>query len=242
MGQNYIIKAGSTFLKTQRTLGDFDCWIQRALGSCAEVTVVDIEAGDKLPAPEFCDRVIISGSQNRVTDNLPWHLELEQWITQAVELEVSILGIGLGHQLIARALGGSVGEHTQGIEVGTVEIAVDQTNAAQDPLFGGFSGSFTGHTSHRQSITRLPPHAVSLASSHFENNQAVRYAASVWGVQFHPEFTTEIIEEYIVQQRKDLINEWFDVGKLLSEVKESPEALGLIPAFLTLVQEKRMAS
>ncbi|MGL1904080.1 MAG: glutamine amidotransferase [Fibrobacterales bacterium] len=242
MGQNYIIKAGSTFLKTQKALGDFDHWIQQALGDCAEVTVVDIEGGDELPAPEFCDRVIISGSHNKVSDNLPWHLDLEEWIRQAVELEVSILGIGLGHQLIARALGGAVSEHARGIEIGTIEIDVNVAHTAQDPLFGGFTSSFTGHSSHRQSVTRLPPHAVSLASSTFEQNQVVRYAASVWGVQFHPEFTAEIIEEYIVQQRKVLINEWFDVGSLLSKVSDSTEALALLPAFLTLVQEKRMAS
>ncbi|MGL1886730.1 MAG: glutamine amidotransferase [Reichenbachiella sp.] len=241
MEQIYVFKVGSTFLKTQKTHGDFDAWILASFDSKTQcVTVVDVEDGDVLPAPQLCSKVIISGSHNMVSDNLPWNLDLEKWIQNAAAVGVSILGICFGHQLIARALGGSVVNHSKGIEVGTVPIEMSET-AIGDELFGALPQDFSAHASHTQTISRLPEGAVVLASNAFEKNHIVRYAPSIWGVQFHPEFTEDVMIEYIVRQRKNLVNDWFDIGKLIDEVTETSVAAGVIAAFAGMVQENRMA-
>ncbi len=240
MEQIYVFKVGSTFLKTQKTHGDFDTWILASFGNHTRcITVVDVEDGDALPAPELCSKVIISGSHNMVGDNLPWNLDLEKWIQKASDIGVSMLGICFGHQLIARALGGSVVSHPKGIEIGTVPVELNE-NAQGDELFGSMPEDFSAHVSHTQTISRLPEGAVVLASNAFEKHHVVRYAPSIWGVQFHPEFLEDVMIEYIVRQRKDLVNDWFDIGKLIDTVTETDVAASVITSFVSMKQESRM--
>ena len=62
--------------------------------------------------------------------------------------------------------------------------------AAQDELFSCLQERFLAHTTHMQSVTRLPYGAEVLAWNPFEAHHGVRFAPRVWGVQFHPEFTS----------------------------------------------------
>jgi GMP synthase (glutamine-hydrolysing) len=50
---------------------------------------------------------------------------------------------------------------------------------------------------HRQSVLKLPPQATLLARSDKDAHQAFRWGESVWGVQFHPEFSTAMMRHYI---------------------------------------------
>ena len=123
MKKLYIIKIGTTFPQTAEQLGDFDRWTLSSLGPLdVEPCVVDAEHGEALPPAGDGAGVVVTGSHAMVTDNLPWSVELETWIPSLVENDVPFLGICYGHQVLARAMGGEVGFHPNGREVGTVEI------------------------------------------------------------------------------------------------------------------------
>lgn len=193
----YIIKAGSTFATEVERLGDFEEWVRRGLGDLpCPVAVVNAEAGEALPAPERCAGAVVTGSHAMVTDNLPWSLAIERWIGELIATGVPFLGICYGHQLLGRAAGGEVGYHPRGREVGTVSIELT-LEGERDALFDAIPARFAAHATHAQSVLRLPPGAVHLASNSFEPNHAFRVGESAWGVQFHPEYTREIMAAYL---------------------------------------------
>ena len=194
-----IIKAGSTFASTGRRFGDFEDWIISGLGSLrCPVEVVDAVHGGGLPEPGDCCGVVVTGSHAMVTDNLPWSLGIERWIPGLVDAGVPFLGICYGHQLLGRAAGGVVGYHPLGTESGTVCIRLAD-DARQDRLFDGIPGTFAAHATHAQSVLDLPPGAVRLAGNAFEPNHAFRVGRCAWGVQFHPEYSTEVMAAYLEQ-------------------------------------------
>lgn len=110
MKKLYIIKAGTTYPVIKERFGDFDTWTLQGLGKTeAETRVLDAVSGAALPMAADCAGVIVTGSHSMVTDDLPWSVELEEWIPSVVEAGVPFLGICYGHQLLARAGGGEVG-------------------------------------------------------------------------------------------------------------------------------------
>jgi GMP synthase (glutamine-hydrolysing) len=239
MKKLYIIKAGTTFSSTLATLGDFDDWIKTALGSPElPVAVVDVVQGSPFPDPEECSGVIVTGSHAMVTDNLPWSLRIESWIPSLVAAEVPFLGICYGHQLLGRAMGGEVGYNPLGKEIGTVSITLTE-NSNNDSLCNGFPSTFQAHTTHAQSVLKLPSDAILLASNAHDPHHAFRIGPSAWGVQFHPEYTAEVMRAYITAQADSLTKKGRNVENMLLEVTETPFARRVLSNFgsLRLVKE-----
>ncbi|NTW70527.1 MAG: glutamine amidotransferase [Chlorobiaceae bacterium] len=236
MQKLFIIKAGTTFSSTLATLGDFEDWIKTALGMMpVPVEVVDVAGGSDLPSPDECCGVIVTGSHAMVTDNLPWSLRLESWIALLVSASVPFLGICYGHQLLGRAMGGEVGYHPLGSEIGTVEITL-ASEAEDDPLFRGLPCCFAAHATHAQSVLTLPPGALPLALSLHDPVHAFRVGTAAWGVQFHPEYSAAVMEAYIAAQAESLSRKGRDVEKLLYEVIDTPFARSVLTNFGALVQ------
>jgi GMP synthase (glutamine-hydrolysing) len=230
----YIIKAGSTFATEVARLGDFEEWVRRGLGDLpCPVAVVNAEAGEALPAPERCAGAVVTGSHAMVTDNLPWSLAIERWIGELIATGVPFLGICYGHQLLSRAAGGEVGYHPRGREVGTVSIELT-LEGERDALFDAIPARFAAHATHAQSVLRLPPGAVHLASNNFEPNHAFRVGESAWGVQFHPEYTREIMELYVRDEIADLEVAGEDAGVLRDAVSDAPLAGRVLTNFASL--------
>ena len=241
MKKLYIIKAGTTFSSTLETLGDFDDWIKTAL--CQPelpVAVVDVVQGCPLPSPEECSGVIVTGSHAMVTDNLPWSLNIESWIPSLVASVVPFLGICYGHQLLGRALGGEAGYNPNGKEIGTVAITLTG-DSKSDPLFKSTPSIFKAHTTHAQSVLKLPSDAVLLASNAHEPHHAYRIGSSAWGVQFHPEYTAEIMQAYLTAQAESLRKKGRNVENLLLEVTETPFARQVLSNFGSLVRDRIIA-
>jgi len=235
MKQLYIIKAGTTRKSILRNYGDFGDWIRMCLsGSGLPVSVVDAVVGETLPEPFACCGAIITGSHAMVTDNLPWSLAIEAWIPQFVESGVPLLGICYGHQLLGRALGGAVGYNPNGREIGTVRISL-KPEAADDRLLRGVAPVFYAHTIHEQSVLELPPGAVCLASNGHERHHVIRVGACAWGVQFHPEYTLPVMQEYI-RVEGGFSDEQFD---MLPEVHEAPESAGILAEFACIAAQNR---
>ncbi len=231
----YLFKVGTTFRDTAERHGDFDAWMISPMANpVLPIQVIDVEHGDPLPAPADCGGVAITGSHAMVTDNLPWSLHLEDWLRQALAAAVPILGVCYGHQLLARAAGGEVGYHPAGKEIGTLAIDLLPA-AADDPLLQSLPAVFAAHTTHAQSVLRLPPGAILLAASRHEAHHAYRIGDSAWGVQFHPEFTAAIMTEYIKAQRQDLTMAGVAIAPLIDSVQETPSAAGILKRFAAIV-------
>jgi GMP synthase (glutamine-hydrolysing) len=234
----YIIKTGTTFPDTARQYGDFDNWTIKGLGNKNnKVEIVDVLNNAQLPSAEDCSGVVITGSHSYVTENLPWSEEIAEWIPSLINIDVPFLGICYGHQLLAHALGGKVGFHPGGVEIGTVDIRLMPESSA-DPIFSSLPEQFFVHVTHEQTVLSLPPGAVRLAGNAFEANHAFRYGKSAWGVQFHPEYNTDIMKSYIMNQVDDLKAADRNVEEILATVKETTISAEVLKVFSQFVSGK----
>ncbi|OEU61679.1 MAG: hypothetical protein BA870_04440 [Desulfuromonadales bacterium C00003094] len=235
MGQQItIIEAGRTFAALAEDRGDFTDWVGAGLAvKCGGLKVVAAFAGEALPSAETVTALVITGSHAMVTERQEWNETFSGWLARVVTLGVPVLGICFGHQLLAQALGGTVGDHPGGGEFGTVTVQLTD-NACSDPLFGGLPNMFSAQLFHRQSVLHLPPGAQVLATSPQEPHQVVRFAERVWGVQFHPEFDEEIMADYLTFSREQLIEYGFDPAALQQGVRITPVAQALLQRFSQL--------
>lgn len=190
-----IIKCGNTFPETKHYFGDFEDWIIARSGLPSNVfKVIDVAGGAQLKHPSEYVAAIITGSQANVDDNLPWLETLENWIVAARYCNIPILGICFGHQLIAKAFGGKVIRNPAGMLLGITNIHLS-AEGKQNKLFKHTGSSFESFVHHAYIVDSLPQHAIVLA----HNDQKVIYAFcidKIYGIQFHPEFSTEIMQHY----------------------------------------------
>ena len=199
--------------------------------------IVDVCSGSPLPGFDGISGVVISGSHAMITEHQDWSERTVEWLQGAVERQIPILGICYGHQLIAYALGGEVGDNPNGCEFGTVEVNLNE-NARGDKLFGGFSTPMRVHVSHTQSVLRLPDNAKLLASSDVDINQAFVVGNSAWGIQFHPEFDAEIVIEYINQHREALLREHNNPDRIIERCLDTPHGSEMLKRFVEILNEK----
>ena len=231
----YIFKVGETFENTKDQLGDFDEWVRNCL-SVKDLTIktIDILKGEALPPFGSTMGVIITGSHAMVTEEHHWSVKIEEWIRQAAQYPIGILGICYGHQLLGKALGGKSDFNPNGKEIGSVEIFTNP-NIKEDPLFKDAPAAFKANVTHMQSVLTLPEAAEALGYNSHDNHQIVRYGQRIWGVQFHPEFDVQIMNAYIDEQGKDLKQLGFSSKKLLEEVTQTPYANTVIDRFIRLL-------
>jgi len=141
--------------------------------------------------------VVLGGPMNvDQTKRYPFLAPEIRWIEQAIEQELPLLGICLGSQLLAKALGARVYPHRVK-EIGWYEI--ETTEAAQDDrLFAGSPRRQCVFQWHGDTFD-LPAGSVPLASGDDCTNQAFRYGRSAYGLQFHLEVTAELIDDWFAE-------------------------------------------
>ncbi|MSP68008.1 MAG: glutamine amidotransferase [Alphaproteobacteria bacterium] len=149
--------------------------------------------GDPLPdCLEDCAGVVVFGGPMSANDcgEMPGiRCELE-WIPKVLAAGIPYLGVCLGGQLLARALGGMVTPHPAGHrEIGYHEIRPTPAGTA---VFG--SGPLTVYQWHKEGFS-LPAGATLLAQGERFPHQAFRYG-SAYALQFHPESNDEIVNRW----------------------------------------------
>ncbi len=218
-GPIVVVKTGRTYPRLAGQCGDFEDWTAEGLGvEPSSVAIIDVEAGPRLPHPGDIASAVITGSHSMVTDEQSWVEPLAEWLRRLVEEEVPILGVCYGHQLLGHALGGRVGFHPDGPEIGTVEVDLLQ-EAERDPLLRGMPNRFDAHTTHAQSVLALPDGAVLLARTAHDAHAAFRAGPCAWGVQFHPEYDERIMRHYVREQRETLQALGRDPDRVEAEVR-----------------------
>jgi GMP synthase-like glutamine amidotransferase len=154
--------------------------------------LIRIDEGDVLPAvsTEFSGLVFMGGPMS-VNDNLPWIASSEALIRGAVAADIPVLGHCLGGQLLAKALGGTVGPGPVK-EIGWGEVVVAAGNDAR--CWFGDAHAFLGFHWHGETFS-LPPGARLLLSSLWCKNQAFALGKHL-GFQCHIEMTEDMVREW----------------------------------------------
>lgn len=215
-----------------RRHGAFPHLIRTAAGlGRGQVDVVPVLDGHAPPPPTGYAGVLVTGSGAMVTDREPWSERTADWLREAAQRGLPMLGICYGHQLIAQALGGEVGWNPNGREMGTVPVRLADV-ARHDPLFGGLPSEFHAQTTHLQTVLAAPPGAVVLARSALDGCQAFRWGERAWGLQFHPEFGTTHMRGYIHARRDTLASESQCHARLLASVRPAPVAPTVLRRFV----------
>jgi GMP synthase-like glutamine amidotransferase len=156
-----------------------------------ESETLETTTGVALPDAARFDGVLVLGGSRGAQDVAL--LETRRWIRDAVLRETPFLGVCLGGQLLADALGGKV-ESGPRPEVGLHDIFLTDA-AGHDPLFAGLPRRLPVFGWHRDGFS-LPRGAVPLAGSIAYRNQAFRWGASAYGLQFHVEVRPDDLQRW----------------------------------------------
>ena len=210
----------------------FPHWIRVAAGLERDsAVVVNVQAGEPLPSREGFAGAIVTGSAAMVTDRADWSEASAAWLRDAAHEGLPLLGICYGHQLIAHALGGEVGDHPQGREMGTIHLEL-HPHAEEDPLFKGLPAQFAAQATHLQTVLRPPPGATVLARSVHDACHAFRWGDRAWGVQFHPEFSATHMRGYVRAREEALTREGHCHKQLARGVSATPHARRVLQRFV----------
>ena len=151
---------------------------------------------DHRPDLDGYSAVVVLGGPMNADDhsNYP-HLQTElDLIREALDRDIFVLGICLGAQLLARALGGTVHPGT-GREIGWHQVFVNE-HGLVDPVLSSFGQQNQVFQWHDDKI-ELPSQAVCLAESEICPVQAFRYGDTAYGFQFHLEADAALIERWL---------------------------------------------
>lgn len=228
-----IIKTGTTLSTRLARTGDFDSYILNQLPGIVDHRVASVAERLWLPEYDEISGVIITGSQAMVTDRKEWSEFTAGWLRGIPAGSLPVLGICYGHQLLAHALGGEVGYHPKGLEMGTTEIELTE-EGRNDRLLGRMPPTFPAHVIHAQTVMTLPPGATLLACNSFEPHHAFVVQGNLWGVQFHPEFTAEIEQECIEEEKESIPLEGSNLPGIECPVREHPFGRQLLQEFWKL--------
>jgi len=159
---------------------------------------VDLHAGEKIPELRDYDALWVMGGSMNVweEDKYPWLIDEKVAIRQAVKvLEMPFLGICLGHQLLAEALGGKANK-ADNHEVGLFEIT-PTIEGQNHPLLNGFDSSEKWVNVHLVEVTEAPQGSRILASSNQCMNHIMQVSENAYSCQFHPEVCSHTFEGWM---------------------------------------------
>ena len=165
-----------------------------------DVQVLQPFNGDVVPdeLPQDIHGFIVLGGAMGANDDsdYAWLSKVRGLLHDAAKQDLPTVGICLGAQVLATAIGGTV-TRADAIEIGPVEIHVDEHKATTDPLFSRYAGqNVKGAQWHQDWVATLPADAVVLAGNNDCPVQAFRVGDNVYGVQFHPEIDAAIFKDW----------------------------------------------
>ncbi len=172
-------------------------------GTGSRLTTTRFYAGDPLPAVGEIDLLVVMGGPMSANDDErhAWLAEERRFIREAIEDGKAVLGVCLGAQLIARAMGARVYPNRER-EIGWLPI--EGTGASGDGPAWAATGQQTLVFHWHGDTFDLPPGAVHLARSAGCENQAFRIGDRVMGLQFHLEVTPAAMREMLAHGRAEL--------------------------------------
>jgi GMP synthase (glutamine-hydrolysing) len=186
--------------------------LREALAAC-ELRVVRPYAGETIPSALGEDGLVVLGGGMAVyeADRHPHLRDEMRLLEEATRAGRPVLGICLGSQLLAAALGGSVTKAPRK-EIGWYPVEL-LPGARDDQLLAILPRSFTAFHWHGDAFT-LPPDAVPLAGSAMTPLQAFRSGARSWGIQFHFETDEQVLDAMLRSGREELAQAGVDAAAI----------------------------
>ena len=224
-----IISAGPGMDEIRNIYGHAIDWISSFLN----YPFLDIEINHTYKNEDFdplkYDAWIITGSASSVMDNNKWITKLKDKIKCGYDNSIPILGICFGHQIISSALGGKVEKNKKGWELGSFKVNFNK-QGQKNLLFKNIDFSDYFYFSHEDIVSSLPDRAIELASNNM-GLQSFSINNKIYGVQFHPEFSTEIAQKYVeIRYNKGIISSF-------NHIQKSKTSYKVISNFIDIVKE-----
>jgi GMP synthase (glutamine-hydrolysing) len=159
-------------------------------------------------------------------DQYPFLGDEMRLIEQAVKEELPVLGVCLGAQIVATALGAKVTRNPAGKEIGWYPVTLSDA-AQEDRLWRGVAPTITPFHWHGD-IFAVPAGAVSLASSEKTPCQGFRYGGGVYALQFHIEVTPESVAAMAAEWPRELEKEKISAAEMIGASAGHLPELGLL--------------
>ena len=197
-------------------LGSIETWLQSMR---ADVSVTRLFEEPALPDPADVDLLVIMGGPMSINDEAgyPWLAAEKEFIRSVIEKDKAVIGICLGAQLIAGAMGAAVYPNKEK-EIGWFPIAGETTDGAEESFL--FPQELLVFHWHGETFD-LPDGAMRLAGSTACENQAFQLGRQVIGLQFHLETTPDTA--------RDLVHHCRDELQPSRYVQSEAEILGIDP-------------
>ncbi len=199
-----ILRTDSVRPEWVPTFGEYPDMFERLLSAeddALTFTTWNVEAGELPDSVEAADGFLITGSKSSVYDDKEWIRALEGFVRDCHAARRKVVGICFGHQLVAQALGGSVGKSPKGWGVGVNCYNVDRE--AFDLADGE---QFCLLASHQDQVMTMPPGARQIASNDHCEIAGMALGNHILTFQGHPEFVPDYSRE-IMSFRREMIGE-----------------------------------
>ena len=165
--------------------------------------VLNLKPSVPFPKLDGFTHIIILGGPMNVyeEDRYPFLKDEDLFIQEAIQRRKTVLGICLGAQLIAKALGAKVFKAPMK-EIGWYDVSLT-ISGSQDRFFSNLPKTFPVFQWHGDTF-EIPKRGNLIATSDFVRHQAFRYGEKVYGLQFHLEVTEEMIKEWMKTYEEEL--------------------------------------
>ena len=153
---------------------------------------VNVCIGEKLPAANEVDGLVLAGSYNSVHDHTLWQKRMREWIPSMRTMRIPMLAICGSHQLLANMLGSDVSSVENGPYAGTFPVSLTDAGRAS-PLMTNIPDGADFQFANSEHVLSVPTNSVLLASSDRVPVAALDYGDHCYSTQFHPEGTHETL-------------------------------------------------
>ena len=211
-----LLQCGHIRDSVAETYGNYPALYARLLaGHGFDWAVYDVEAMQFPASIHDCDGWLISGSRHGAYETHDFIPPLEEFIRDAHENAVPLVGICFGHQIIAQALGGKVEKFAGGWAVGHTEYQLEGETVHLNAW-------------HQDQVTRIPQGATTIGQNAFCQHAALIYDAPIYSIQPHPEFEGGLVAAYadLLRGSLGLPDALMDRARALKDAPDDNARLG----------------